>query len=382
MAWQREEPARTQFLDIFRYLLIFVSSGFAVFLIWKQNRILALIEALPVFIVMSNLFGFLTLPLYRRTSGLIEKMTRTFTPSSSEHLLGALDAFSLKEHRENSNERISIPVSEEMDAETEAAANDISRNPFAGDDSDVADPEARIVQPDLPEKTQIAQQMRQIISLATKAIYSEQFSDMSTLVKWLPGDKSDRNLLCAYIAIRMAAQLTKPPSDGEIENAAEQLLMMEKDPANADSGALLNLHKALAEIYWLQRQAEILRGKLAHRNGKYSYEATIYALQRVGKGPMTNEDREKFKELAREISDLERQIQEYEMESLRGADLEVYQCTREHLKIQALQDELNIRKEHGTTTELKGLMEVIEKQLKFALHPESPEPGATDVFRK
>jgi hypothetical protein len=70
------------------------------------------------------------------------------------------------------------------------------------------------------------------------------------------------------------------------------------------------------------------------------------------------------------------------MESLRGADLEVYQCTREHLKIQALQDELNIRKEHGTTTELKGLMEVIEKQLKFALHPESPEPGATDVFRK
>ena len=67
MAWEHEKSGTTIFLDILRNLLILVATGYAVFLIWKWNWIVALIAAIPVYIVMLNLFGFLTLPLYAFT---------------------------------------------------------------------------------------------------------------------------------------------------------------------------------------------------------------------------------------------------------------------------------------------------------------------------
>ncbi len=67
MAWEHEKSGTTIFFDIVRNLLILVATGYAVFLIWKWNWIFALIAAVPVYIVMLNLFGFLTLPLYAFT---------------------------------------------------------------------------------------------------------------------------------------------------------------------------------------------------------------------------------------------------------------------------------------------------------------------------
>lgn len=67
MAWEHEKSGVTISLDILRHLLILVGTGYAIFLIWKWNWIVALIAAIPVYIVMLNLFGFLTLPLYAFT---------------------------------------------------------------------------------------------------------------------------------------------------------------------------------------------------------------------------------------------------------------------------------------------------------------------------
>ena len=64
MAWEHEKSGITIFLDILRNLLILIATGYVVFLIWKWNWIIALIVTIPVYIVMLNLFGFLTLPLY------------------------------------------------------------------------------------------------------------------------------------------------------------------------------------------------------------------------------------------------------------------------------------------------------------------------------
>lgn len=67
MTWEHEKSGTTIFLDILRNLLILVATGCVVFLIWKWNWIIALIAAVPVYIAMLNLFGFLTLPLYTFT---------------------------------------------------------------------------------------------------------------------------------------------------------------------------------------------------------------------------------------------------------------------------------------------------------------------------
>jgi hypothetical protein len=67
MAWEHEKSDATKFLDIFRNLLILGGTGYTVFLIWKWFWIVAIIAAIPVYIIMLNFFGFLTLPLYALT---------------------------------------------------------------------------------------------------------------------------------------------------------------------------------------------------------------------------------------------------------------------------------------------------------------------------
>jgi hypothetical protein len=50
-----------------RNVLILAATGYAVYLIWRWNWIIALIVAIPFYIIMLNVFGFLTLPLYALT---------------------------------------------------------------------------------------------------------------------------------------------------------------------------------------------------------------------------------------------------------------------------------------------------------------------------
>ena len=67
MAYEHTKSGTTIFLDIIRNLLILAATCYVVFLIWKWNWIIALIAAVPVYVIWLNLFGFLTLPLYTVT---------------------------------------------------------------------------------------------------------------------------------------------------------------------------------------------------------------------------------------------------------------------------------------------------------------------------
>lgn len=67
MAYEHEKSGTTICLDIVRNLLALGAAGGVVFLIWKWNWIVALVAAIPLYIVMVNLAGFLTLPLYGLT---------------------------------------------------------------------------------------------------------------------------------------------------------------------------------------------------------------------------------------------------------------------------------------------------------------------------
>ena len=55
----------TCFWDLIRYLLIITSTIIITYFLWtKVHWLLAVVFVIPVYIVMLNLFGFLTLPLY------------------------------------------------------------------------------------------------------------------------------------------------------------------------------------------------------------------------------------------------------------------------------------------------------------------------------
>jgi hypothetical protein len=55
------------FLDAVRHILILGAWGYATLLLWQWHWIAALLACVPVYVVMLNLFGFLTLPLYMLT---------------------------------------------------------------------------------------------------------------------------------------------------------------------------------------------------------------------------------------------------------------------------------------------------------------------------
>lgn len=67
MTWDHQKSGVTITLDIVRNLLILAATGYVTVLVWRYNWIIALLGLLPVYFVFLNVFGFLTLPLYRFT---------------------------------------------------------------------------------------------------------------------------------------------------------------------------------------------------------------------------------------------------------------------------------------------------------------------------
>lgn len=63
-SWGHQKSGTTICFDIVRHLLILSGTCYVFFSIWKHSSILALIAAIPVYVVALNVFGFLTLPLY------------------------------------------------------------------------------------------------------------------------------------------------------------------------------------------------------------------------------------------------------------------------------------------------------------------------------
>lgn len=62
-----EKSSFTIFLDLFRNTLIFIATGYIVYLLWSWHWLSAIILAIPIYIIVMNIIGFMTLPFYRLT---------------------------------------------------------------------------------------------------------------------------------------------------------------------------------------------------------------------------------------------------------------------------------------------------------------------------
>ena len=202
---------------------------------------------------------------------------------------------------------------------------------------------------------------------------------MSVVVASLSDGKDGIDLVRAYISIRVATRLTEPLADSDIEDAIEQLTAAESHLDTPDFDAILDLHKELAKLHWLRKHTAILKGKLAHKLDEYSYEGTIFALQRDSKQPVTLGQREKAKEVCGKMADLNREIEEHELKAWKEQDAEEYQRLKDELELRALQDEVDAHEDAEADTEVREITARLEQKLKRVLHRESPEPDATEA---
>jgi hypothetical protein len=118
-------------------------------------------------------------------------------------------------------------------------------------------------------------------------------------------------MLHAYVAIQIAAEITEPLAQADIDRALEEFLSSRDRLGESDFDSILALRKELAEIYWLQRVNEILERKLAAKENPYSYDAVIYRTEASCKEPISSGARLEFAQLAAELEQSERKLDEY-----------------------------------------------------------------------
>jgi hypothetical protein len=198
--------------------------------------------------------------------------------------------------------------------------------------------------------------LHQLITLATEAIYSERFEEFDATVAWLSNNKPGIALLRAYVAIQTASQLTEPLNDADLDRALDVLRSSEQRDDSPEFQAILDVHKELAELHWLRKFEAILKRKLANKNDEYSYEGTLYSLEREKKGPTTEEERTRYEPICKQMADLNRQIEEKELSLLKDQDEQEYRRYKEELEAWALREEID--RLEGQAVEL-GLAESI-----------------------
>src|SRR5690606_16287549 len=65
------------------------------------------------------------------------------------------------------------------------------------------------------------------------------------------------------------------------------------------------------ELDWLERTKSILEGKLAYKQNEDSYEASIYYLEKMKKGPATAKEKEEWKILSSNLEEAERSYNDH-----------------------------------------------------------------------
>jgi hypothetical protein len=67
MAYEHQKSWTTILLDLARHLLVLALTGYLLVHIWHWQWMVAIIAALPVYLICLNLVGFATLPFYALT---------------------------------------------------------------------------------------------------------------------------------------------------------------------------------------------------------------------------------------------------------------------------------------------------------------------------
>jgi hypothetical protein len=158
------------------------------------------------------------------------------------------------------------------------------------------------------EKWSRRRKAKRLIELAVEALYLERF-DIDALVKELSPGSGRVDLVHAYVSIQVAARLTEPLSEKDIDYALKEIGSSEQLINEPAFETVLDLLRNLAEVYWLNKTAAILEGKLASKANEYSYEGIIYRFENTGKRPASNQEREKFRKLANELNEVDEKLE-------------------------------------------------------------------------
>lgn len=156
-----------------------------------------------------------------------------------------------------------------------------------------------------------SRQIRNLMKLATEAIYSEQFDFEHTLNVL----SAKTNTLSALMAIKFAIPKDEPVDRTDIKQALSEIRSTEKEfQGTREMEVFLNLLKESTEIDWLEKTNDILERKLAYKSNEYSYEGCIYLAEKTKKGPTTKLERANWKKLAEELKEASLDLERIEAE--------------------------------------------------------------------
>jgi hypothetical protein len=211
-----------------------------------------------------------------------------------------------------------------------------------------------------------AMRMKQLMALATRTIYAEQF-DLEALLARLSDGKGDVHRVRALIAVYAATRLTEPLSDGAVDVACTRLLSAEARVGRAEFETILGLYRELALLQWQQRRICILRGKLAHQQDPYSQAGGLYSWQRDRKGPIGREELNRCMELLMAVERAERAIRDKELELLMESNPREYLSAKEERENKALTNEIEAHQEKEMDDEHEEIIQQLERRLESIL---------------
>lgn len=188
--------------------------------------------------------------------------------------------------------------------------------------------------------------LRKLIEIAVETLYSERF-DFDSIVTMLSqdGQRQGNALLRAYVAIEIAARLKQPLTDGDVDRGFNIVTASEAHAGSPLFLEILDIHGKIAEHCWSYAHFSILRGKLAHKNDEHSFNGAIYNLQRSKKGIVSLAERDHIRLICDKMANLNRQIEQAELEAWKEQNEKEYHRYKEELEIRDLQAEIESHKD-------------------------------------
>jgi hypothetical protein len=208
--------------------------------------------------------------------------------------------------------------------------------------------------------------LRKLIGIATEALYSERF-DFDPLVERLSRDGQEVALLRAYVAIEIAARLEAPLTDNDVDVGVN---IVTASAAHSDSPSfpeILGIHEKIAEHFWSRAHLSILRGALAHKTNEYSFNGSIYDLQRSRKGPISRDERDQLEIICGKMAALQREIEQSELIELKKQDEAEYRRYKAELEARDMQAEIDSHEDEEIMLQGDEVYAMLHTRLKSLL---------------
>jgi hypothetical protein len=158
----------------------------------------------------------------------------------------------------------------------------------------------------------IERKIRKLISQATNIIYSEPSDLIEAIERNLTSKQKPFDLLCAYIAIRIAADAKSEIKKADIDYALQELCSQRLSFNNQEEyKAVIGRLKSDTQISLLRTAMNLLISRTAYEADEYSLDGMIYRAAKAKKGPLSHEERNKICALASELMQVRKQIEEH-----------------------------------------------------------------------